>query len=211
MTQFETLRKEFAHTLLLFDRVAAHKIFNDAIQIYTPMQLAEQLIGPTLAQIGQGWEEGHVALSQVYMSGRICEELIKDVLLDKNAETKAPPKIAIAVLDDYHTLGKRIIYSALTTAGFNLRDYGAGIQANELVARVRQDGVELLLISTLMLRAALQVEKVAAQLPNTQILVGGAPFLFDELLWQRVGATAMGRNPADALAFVSDVMGKGVQ
>ena len=45
-----------------------------------PIEAVEQLVIPALEQIGTCWYEGSVALSQVYMSGRFCEELIDRVL-----------------------------------------------------------------------------------------------------------------------------------
>ena len=39
-----------------------------------------------------------------------------------------------------------------------------------------------------------------------RVIVGGAPFLFDDKLWREVGADAMGRNAAEAVTLVSDWM-----
>lgn len=39
-----------------------------------------KLVTATLKRIGDGWEEGKVALSQVYLSGIICEEVIDKIL-----------------------------------------------------------------------------------------------------------------------------------
>ena len=39
-----------------------------------------------------------------------------------------------------------------------------------------------------------------------RVIVGGAPFLFDDKLWREVGADAMGRNAAEAVALVGGWM-----
>ncbi len=208
MLDFATLSNQFEQSLLLLDRVTARQIFNDAAQKYTPLQVAEYVIGPTLFRIGQGWEQGQIALSQVYMSGRVCEELIQGVLPARSVNGDGAPKMAIVVLEDHHVLGKRIIYSALLAAGFGVLDYGFGLSVEQVVKQARADQLDLLLISTLMLRAALQVERVTAQLPDTRVIVGGAPFLFDDTLWQKVGASAMGRNSAEAISLVGQIVGR---
>lgn len=51
---------------------------------------------PALDRIGTGWENGTIALSQVYMSGRICEEVVDDLLptgapKGKQEENDFPP------------------------------------------------------------------------------------------------------------------------
>ncbi len=120
--------------------------------------------------------------------------------------------MAIAVLEDFHALGKRIVYAHLRSCGYDIIDYGQGIDAKTLADWTIKDNIEILLISTLMLRSALKVEQVKQNLEaagsNTKILVGGAPFLLDPELWQKVRADAMGRNAADAVAIISNLCGR---
>jgi methanogenic corrinoid protein MtbC1 len=126
-------------------------------------------------------------------------------------ERKGLPRHAIVVLNDYHSLGKRIVLSVMRASGFDTLNYGR-MTVDELVERVIADKVKILLISVLMLPAALQVKEVRAGLKargcDVRIVVGGAPFLFDAELWREVGADAMGRNAADAVAIVRKWMGE---
>ena len=171
--------------------------------------MVDQVVVPALEQIGLAWEKGDVALSQVYMSGRICEELVEQVLPPSDPDRKHQPRSAIVVLCDYHMLGKRIVYSQMRASGFELFDYGR-MDVDELVERALADGIRVLLISVLMLPSALKVKQVCARLRAAgvpiRIAVGGAPFLFDDKLWQEVGADAMGRNAAEAVSLVEGWM-----
>jgi len=146
-----------------------------------------------------------VALSQIYMSSRICEDIVNHILPAASTERKSPPQLAIAVLSDYHTLGKRIVLAVMRASGFDVLDYGR-MEVDELVDRVLADDVKILLISTLMLPSALKVKAVRAALDasgsRVRIAVGGAPFLFDSELWREVGADAMGRSAADAVTII---------
>lgn len=204
-------RLEFEKALLALDRLAARSLILEAAKSFEPIAIAEQLITPALESIGTGWEDGRVALSQVYMSGRICEELVDIILPPADPRRKGQPTMAIGCLEDHHSLGKRIVYSILRAGGFELKDYGHGIEAGELVRRASEDGVRILLISVLMLRSALKVKEVReginARSPAVQIVVGGAPFIFDNDLWKEVGADAMGQNASEALELVSGLMG----
>ncbi len=195
----------FRLSLETLDRVQADKLFQQALTQYSPIQAVEKLVVPALEQIGVAWEEGSVALSQVYMSGRFCEELVERVLPPSDPDRKHQPRSAIVVLSDYHMLGKRIVYSVMRASGFELFDYGR-MDVDELVQRVLDDRLRVLLISVLMLPSALKVKEVCARLrvaaPGIRIAVGGAPFLFDAQLWQEVGADAMGHSAADAVSLV---------
>ena len=77
--------------------------------------------------------------------------------------------------------------------------------------RVVSDRLRVLLISVLILPSALKVREVCAQLKaagsDVKVVVGGAPFLFDDMLWREVGADAMGRSASDAVAIVARLMG----
>ena len=117
--------------------------------------------------------------------------------------------MAVVVLEDQHKLGLRIVYSVLRSAGFALHNYGS-MQLAPLVARVREDGVRILLVSTLMLPAALRIRELVARLgeldPVPRVVVGGAPFRFAPGLWERVGADAHGTVATDAVPIVNRLL-----
>ena len=201
----------FREALASLDRVGADSIFRQALTTLTPIQAVEQVVVPALEQIGVAWEAGNVSLSQVYMSGRFCEELVESVLPPSDPERKQQPRSAIVVLSDYHMLGKRIVYSVMRASGFELFDYGR-MDVDQLVERVLADKLRVLLISVLILPSALKVREVCARLKaadaGIKVVVGGAPFLFDALLWQEVGADAMGHCAAEAVSIVGRLMGE---
>ncbi len=198
----------FEQALLACDRLAARKIFSQLSAFLSPLEAIEYLVVPSLERIGLGWEHGTVALSQVYMGSRICEEIVETILPAESSVRCDQPAMAIALLDDYHSLGKTIVSSILRASGFELTDYGRRT-AEELVARVSADDIKILLISTLMLPSALQVERVCLSLQdqNVRVVVGGAPFRFDSALWQQVGADAMGKTASDAIEIVRKYAG----
>jgi len=200
---------EFENALLTMDRLSAAKLLaesNDAV----PLQHIESLVIPTLERIGLGWEQGRYALSQVYMSGRICQELVDELLPPSDPNRKYQPKMAIGVLDDHHLLGKRIVYATLRASGYELQDYGQ-MDVESLVHKTNEDGIEVLLISVLMLNSALRITKVREGLDRlgctTRIIVGGAPFRIDDKLWKEVGADAMGKNASDAIEAINGLPG----
>lgn len=206
----DSLIQPFRESLQALDRVGAERIFQRALDQMRPIDAIERLVVPTLEQMGTSWEDGSVALSQVYMSGRFCEELVDRVLPASDPDRKHQPRSAIVVLSDHHMLGKRIVYSVMRASGFELFDYGR-MEVDELVQRVLADGVRVLLISVLLLPSALKVREVCMRLKaaddRIRIVVGGAPFRFDDQLWQEIGADAQGNGAADAVRLVQQWMG----
>jgi methanogenic corrinoid protein MtbC1 len=201
----------FREALESLDRVKADSIFQEVLLELSPIDAVEQVVVPALEQIGGAWDAGSVALSQVYMSGRFCEELVDRTLPPSDPDRKHQPRSAIVVLSDYHDLGKRIVYSVMRASGFELFDYGR-MDVEALVDRAIADRIRVLMISVLMLPSALKVREVCSLLKargsNARVIVGGAHFLFDSQLWQEVGADAMGSSAAQAVSIVERMMGE---
>ncbi|HEX9077951.1 MAG TPA: cobalamin-dependent protein [Desulfuromonadaceae bacterium] len=198
--------------LLALDRLAVARLLETPGHEPVLVRI-ERLMIPALERIGRGWEEGRVALSQVYMGGRICEDLVNRLIRSTSSRRMDQPRMAVAVLEDYHLLGKRMVYATLRAAGYEVSDYGRTDVA-ALVSRTVADRVELLLISTLMFPSALRVAQVREGLEQAgcraRVIVGGAPFRFDEDLWREVRADAMCRNASDVLGVISSLQGGGV-
>lgn len=207
------INENFIQALLTLNRLEAKRIVTMASCTMMPIEIAEGMIVKALENIGEGWQQGDIALSQVYMSGRICEELMDDLLPPGAPDRKNKPPIAIATLEDYHLLGKKIVYSVLRANGFDLKDYGR-VTVDEAVRRADEDRLRVLLISTLMLPSALHVRDLVVRLksacPDVKVVVGGAPFIFDPELWREVRADAMGRSASEAAGIIEKITG-GVQ
>lgn len=199
--------------MLAIDRQALAEIFARAMADGT-LTLVDSLVVPALEYIGARWEQGEVSLSQVYMSGRLCEELIDGLgqsQLDAQGFARATRaeaaalRIGISTLDDYHLLGKRMVCAVLRASGYKVRDYGT-TDTETLATATLRDDLQVLLISVLMLPSALRVKELRSALNaaghHPRILVGGAPFRFDPNLYLEVGADAAGATAADALALV---------
>lgn len=209
MDQHKKTSVELEHALLSLDQDAAIQIINNALTRCSPDEIAAKLITSTLSKIGDSWEAGDLSLSQVYMSGVICEKLIDTILPPKSPVRKNQPRMAIAVLEDFHLLGKRIIYSTLRASGFELEDLGGGLSIERLIEIVKKKNIRILLLSVLMLPSALRIKELKDQLKeDVIIIVGGAPFRFDEKLWKEVGADYYGQDSSEALDIVNKIMEK---
>jgi len=201
----------FLDALLDTDRQAAWRVLEQACQSAAPGEALDRLVTPALERIGRRWETGELALSQVYMSGRICEELIDRLLPPRDAPSAgSDPRVAIAVLEDHHALGKRMVLSVLRASGIPVRDYGSGLGVDELVERSRADGIEVLLVSALMLRSALRIGDLVGALRSAalpvKVVAGGAPFVCDRRLADDVGADAVGYSASDSVRIVRSLV-----
>ncbi|MFH1463479.1 MAG: cobalamin-dependent protein [Pseudomonadota bacterium] len=191
--------------LLRLDRAAVGALLRELSgpTALSRIALADEVIAPALLSIGEAWDTGEAALSQVYMAGRLIEAALEEHLPPAPPRPGAP-RIGVGVLEDHHALGKRIVCAVLSSGGYDVRDLGSGLTAERLVDRAVEEGVDLLMVSVLMLNRALHVAEVRRQLTargltGITLAVGGAPFIHDPDLSRLVGADHAGRSAADAL------------
>lgn len=202
---------QFTQSLLRASKAEAERVLDHVRAGSSLPHCVESIVVTSLERIGRDWETGKVALSQVYMSGRICEDLMTAIHPENGGSAGISGKCAIALLNDYHVLGKRIVLSALRSAGFDIQDWGR-LTAEQVVSKIEENGTEVALVSTLMLSSALRVSDVRAGLNARglacKLLVGGAPFRLDKNLWKEVGADATADNAMDSIRTLSRLLGR---
>jgi methanogenic corrinoid protein MtbC1 len=206
---------QFVAALLAVDRVQAAEILQAAAARQGSLAAFESLVPPALEQIGTAWEKGECALAQVYMSGRICEALA-DALPSRTGACRIPRMAANPPSPSAcstTTISWASNWCALCCAPPAGQCKTMPSRASPPSSRGSwQTGSTSCSFSTLMLPSALRVAALMAQLraaaPGVRVIVGGAPFRFDPLLWQQVGADAMGYNASDAIALVRQMAGE---
>lgn len=199
---------DLERALLDLDEVAVTRLL-DAGGRGPDADVLENVVVPALVSIGDAWERGEVALSQVYMSGRLCERVIGSFDGSGFEARASQPRISIVVLDDAHILGKQIVVQMLRSTGYRVDDLGARQTVSDVVEAVARDGTEVLVVSVLMLRAALAVRELRAALTarglHPVLVVGGAPFRFDPALVDEVGADYGGASASDILSIMASI------
>ena len=208
-TAIEESAEAFATALLALDHLAATDVLDRAVSTQPGSWYLDDIVVPALVRIGDGWSAGEVSLSQVYMSGRMCQRLIADRAGSPAALRPTQPRLAIGVLDDSHALGKQIVVHLLRSSGYQVSDWGARLSVEDMVEAAVEERPDVLFVSVLMLRSALLVAQLRQRLHDAGldvfIVVGGAPFRFDPGLAGEVGADFVGSSASDALPIMSNI------
>lgn len=195
----------FTDALLSLDESAANALISGVSET----DYLDSVVVPALVAIGEGWTEGRVSLSQVYMSGRLCQRLLTIDGSTDQPLRPTQPRLAVCVLADSHVLGKQIVVHLLRACGYEVTDWGARLEADEVVRRTAAEAIDVLFISVLMLRSALAVATVKAGLVDAGcdalVVVGGAPFRFDPGLGSEVGADFVGMSASDVLPIMAQI------
>lgn len=166
-----------------------------------PQSIINDILDPTLARLGNLWEQDAVSLSQTFVASKIAEDVLLRCVSEpgKNAVRGAPVVIG-NIEDDFHSLGRRIVGSFLRASGWEVHDLGNDVTAEQFVDKAIEVGASVVGASAMMQTTALNIRKLrnlidARELNHKlKLAVGGAVFNWRPELVAEVGGDGTARN-----------------
>ena len=114
-----------------------------------------------------------------------------------------------AVQGDVHDIGKNLVRMMLEVAGFDVHDLGRDVEMEEFIEESRRLDADLLCLSALMTTTMVAMKdfmpRFKAELPQTKVLIGGAPL--SQHLADQWGADGYGENAMDAARAAKKLLG----
>jgi 5-methyltetrahydrofolate--homocysteine methyltransferase len=158
-----------------------------------------------LSVAGRKYERGEYFLSELVMTGIMAQELssmLKPYLQRDGGEFLA--KIAIGTVQgDLHDIGKNLVSTMLSSAGFEIRDLGVDVPPEKFVQIVNNEKPRIVAMSCLLTVAMDAMKKVMGQLVESglrsevKVLVGGRPITPE--FAEGIGADGYGENAIEAV------------
>jgi 5-methyltetrahydrofolate--homocysteine methyltransferase len=115
------------------------------------------------------------------------------------------------VSGDLHDIGKNMVAVMLRGVGFEIRDAGINVTAQEFVRQVRQFGPEVLGLSALLTTTMPEMGRVIDALAEAglrdkvKVIVGGAPV--NQRFADEIGADAYAPDAGTAVDVVKRLLG----
>ncbi len=158
-------------------------------------------------------------LAQHFMTAQIAAEVTEKML----TKFVHPPEIIGRVVigtaaGDLHSLGKRIVMGCLKALMVEVVDLGVNVPAEKFVTEAVHYGADVIAISAMMVHTATGengARKVRALLKEQglehqiRIVVGGAPYRFDNELYKTVGADGWAADGIAAGKMIVDLIRAG--
>ena len=174
------------------------------------------VIEPVLTEVGRRWNEEGVSLAQGYITAKITEDALNKVVAeraDKNeiSERKGPV-IMGNIEDDSHSLGRKMVVTFLEADGWEVRDLGNDVLADEFVDTALEIGAKVIGVSAMMYTTAQNIRKVRDEIDNRnltgkiQLAAGGAVFVLRPELIKEVGGDGTARNAIGAPELFSKLL-----
>lgn len=196
------------------DRAGAQAVIDDWAIGRPFIQVVPQLLSPTLESFGKLWAQGHggVSLATGYVASKVAEDVMSRLLLETSPEggpilpSKGPVVLGNAE-DDFHPLGRKMVMAFLRAEGWDVRDLGVDVVAQQFVDVAEACGAKVIGASAMMYTTAKNTVKIREELDRRgltgkiQLAVGGAVFNLRPELVADFGADGTAVSAVEASAL----------
>ncbi len=164
-----------------------------------------------MEKIGVKFRANQVFVPQVLMSAKAMHTAmghLKPFFL--SGEVKQKGKFIIGtVAGDLHDIGKNLVSMMVQGNGFEVIDLGTDVSTQKFIDAIKNNpgsfvGLSALLTTTMSSMEA-TVKDIRSTLPETKILIGGAPV--NEPFKEKIGADFYSPDPQGAVEYLNSMVG----
>jgi trimethylamine corrinoid protein len=178
-----------------------------------PVELIEGMTA-AMREIGDKFDKGEVFLPHVMAASEAMKAavaVVEPVLKGAKAGESIGVYLIGTVEGDIHTIGKDIVATMLSIAGFDVHDLGRDVPNVEFANKAKELNADIVGASALMTTTMLNQRAVVEELEKVgikdkvKVMVGGAPITQE---WaDKIGADAYAENALDAVRIAKKLVG----
>ncbi len=167
-----------------------------------------------MREVGKRFEAGDFFVPEMLLSARAMQAgmaVLKPSLQQSNVQSTG--KVVIGtVKGDLHDIGKNLVALMLEGAGFEIRDLGIDVAAEDFIAALRAESADILALSALLtttlpsMKQTIKAVEEAGLRDQVRIIVGGAPVT--EVYAQQIGADGYSPDASRAVSVAEALMRK---
>ena len=163
------------------DEATANRLMASTLAIYPIEQVCDQLIKPTLWEIGRLWEQGLITVSIEHFASSFFHSLLTALFHALPPGETGPLIILCCAPGEEHELAPLMLALLLRRAGMHVAYLGQNIETGGLLQTVRQVSPALVCISVTLVSCLEAVRELGEQLqqlpsPRPALIFGGQGF-----------------------------------
>ena len=180
-----------------------------------PGDILDQGFVKGIEEVGDLFGRGEFFLPELVQGAEAMKAAVAVLqpALDASKEGRKTLGKAVAgtVAGDIHEIGKTIVCSMLSAAGFTVTDVGCDVPVETFIAKVKETDADLLLLSALLTttmpnqQKTIEALKEAGLRDKVKVMIGGG--IINEEVRAYVGADAWGHDANEAVTLCNKLMG----
>jgi corrinoid protein of di/trimethylamine methyltransferase len=164
--------------------------------------------------VGESFACGNVFLPELVMAGEAMKAAIavlEPELTKQGTSRDILGKVVLATVEgDIHEIGKSLVGTMLTAAGFEVYDLGVNVPADQIMAKVQEVDADIVGLSALLTTTMVRQKEVIEEMDKlglrkkTRVMVGGAPVTSDWV--QKIEADGYSEDAIGAVSIARTLM-----
>lgn len=175
----------------------------------SPSDILSQGLIAGMEKTGIKFRQNKVFVPQVLMSAKAMNMAMKHLKpYFSSGEVKRKGIFIIGtVVGDLHDIGKNLVAMMIEGNGWEVIDLGIDVKAEKFIAAAGEHPGSVVglsaLLTTTMVNMELIVRRLKAEIPGTQIIIGGAPVT--EAFREKIGADFYSPDPQGAVEYLNQL------
>lgn len=209
---FNTLEEKsrLYEALVKHDETSAAAIFGDALSALPLVSLFEELLVPTLVEVGESWYHGRIQVATEHFASNFFRGRLLSIYQSLSNPHSTSRILIGSAPGELHEIGPMMMAVLIREAGYRVEYLGADLPLEDLVFYARGEHPRLIILSATMCESALDLARVEDLLktikPRPRFGFGGAAFsIYPELVPQTPGVY-LGRTLAESLSSVKSIL-----
>jgi corrinoid protein of di/trimethylamine methyltransferase len=167
-------------------------------------------------QVGEAFAKGEAYLPELVMAGEAMKAavaVLEPELTKRGTERKMLGKVILCTVEgDIHEIGKTLVGTMLSAAGFQVFDLGVDVPVMKVVEKARDVGADIVAMSALLTTTMVHQRDVIEALEDvgirskTKVLVGGAPVTKEWV--KQIGADGYSEDAVGAIKVAKQLLGQ---
>jgi methanogenic corrinoid protein MtbC1 len=205
---------EYLNALLTSDRSKALQIIREMVDQKIPIQdIYLYVFQETMRHVGALWHNGKIQVGREHYCTIVTQYIMSTLYAEIFTDSKKDKKImACTVGSELHEMGIRMVADIFELNGWDTNYLGPNLPAEEIVKYAIEYNPDIIALSITMpyhistLKDTIQVIRNNEYLRDTKIMIGGVPFLHDELLYKKVGADAYAKDAKEGIMIANELL-----
>lgn len=202
-----------AKAIAEFDDKTAKRLAREALKEPKGFEKVVESVRSGMEEIGDLYERKEYFLSDLIMGVALAEDIFEMAkpYLEKGVSGSKGRIVVGTVQGSVHSMGKSILISILTSAGYEVVDVGANVPAEKFVEKVREVKPQVLALSVGLTQALPSVKEVVTALERAglrdkvKVILGGNAA--NEERAAEAGVDAYGASAVAGLRMIEAWMG----
>ena len=167
-------------------------------------------------QVGDAFSCGDAFLPELVMAGEAMKaaiSILEPELARTGTKREMLGKVVLGTVEgDIHDIGKTLVATMMSAAGFDVYDMGVDVAVTEMAGKAREVGADIVAVSALLTTTMVKQRDVIEALEdmgleNVKVMVGGAPVTRSWM--EEIGADGYSEDAIGAVAVAKELMGVG--